>query len=189
MCLASIDPDTRPPVDAYRCNCVAGFANGVCDEGWNVDGDDVVLQALVDLYEQAALKILVGIVTSTSTSVSPAHVTTGLAAPSHKVPLIRMSRLDQTLSRVHVRGYANGVCAYDWIVQLLPSAVLRSEGPAILTSTSVLVIHVKTKLSVLIQRRSIHQCFRLQVCHLEIQLRAVSRFCRMGFTPEVEDSM
>jgi hypothetical protein len=31
--------DERPPVDQYRCECMEGFANGICAPGWNANDD------------------------------------------------------------------------------------------------------------------------------------------------------
>ena len=32
-------PDDRPPLDTYRCNCAAGFADGLCAAGWDSYAD------------------------------------------------------------------------------------------------------------------------------------------------------
>ena len=44
VCSAGVGNDTRPPIDAYRCECEAGWANGICHPDWNVHGDEIVVE-------------------------------------------------------------------------------------------------------------------------------------------------
>eukprot|EP01043_Picozoa_sp_COSAG02_P061252 COSAG02_NODE_8192_length_2667_cov_3.421729_1_plen_854_part_10 len=123
QCLAGVEPDTRPPVDAYRCNCVAGFANGMCAEGWNVS------QALVDLYEHDCTKTVGGHCDIDINECVSSPCDNGAGCTDSRGTTYTDEPIQpNAFSCACTEGYANGVCTYDFIQEFATECSVSTGG-------------------------------------------------------------
>ena len=128
-CMASINPDVRPPVDQYRCNCVAGFANGVCAEEWDLDGEGIISQDLVDLYEHDCTLDLGGRCDiDINECISNPCINGAGCTDSRDTTWTDEPIEPNDFSCACTEGYANGVCTYTSIAEFVDECSVASGG-------------------------------------------------------------
>eukprot|EP01043_Picozoa_sp_COSAG02_P052464 COSAG02_NODE_5657_length_4148_cov_3.339096_1_plen_840_part_10 len=117
-CSAGLD-DTRPPVDRYRCECKAGFANGLCVPGW-----DTTTGTAISEHYQATCNLETGgrcDIDIDECMSSPCRMSATCTDSQHGVA-------PNAYSCSCSDGWASGICSYDFIPQYMAACTVADSS-------------------------------------------------------------
>eukprot|EP01052_Picozoa_sp_SAG31_P037374 SAG31_NODE_4817_length_2935_cov_2.091678_2_plen_712_part_00 len=119
---SSVD-EGLPPIDSYSCACVAGFANGLCFEGWDAKADEYT-----EAYHTECTVALGGHCdVDIEECVSSPCANGAGCTDSHSGTFNSESISYDAFSCACRAGFANGVCAYDFIEEVAEECAVN-EG-------------------------------------------------------------
>jgi Notch-like protein len=113
-----------PPIDSYSCACAAGFANGLCFDGWDGKAEEYT-----SAYQESCTVALGGHCdVDIEECVSSPCANGAGCTDSHSTTHTGEAISFDAFSCACRAGYANGVCGYDDFITEYTSECTMAEG-------------------------------------------------------------